>query len=161
MSKAKIEYHIEESSGSDQNGKHLLGPIPDDDDELSDRQEEAMRMDGQTEEGKKSGSSYNFEEGREKSAGEDTLMTPLQGFGMRKTTSPAQAGMTRNITAGGAGALTKDFVITLWNNLPYETNKVRNLGHELRDEFKSVSDGYNCYHILTDATGDDSNLYFS
>ena len=37
-----------------------------------------MRMDGQTEEEKKSSSSYNFEEGREKSAGEDTYMTPLQ-----------------------------------------------------------------------------------
>ena len=111
MSKAKIEYNMEDSSGSDQNGKHLLGPIPGDDDELSDRQEEAMRMDGQTEEKKKSSSSYNFDEGREKSAREDTFMTPLQGFGMGKTTSPAQVGMTHGITAGGAGAVTKEFVI--------------------------------------------------
>ena len=40
------------------------------------------------------------------------------------------------------------------------TNKVRLLGHELRDEFKSVSDGSNCYHILTDDKCDDSKLYF-
>ena len=40
------------------------------------------------------------------------------------------------------------------------TNKVLNLGHELRDEFKSVSDGSNCYHIVTDDKGDDSKLYF-
>ena len=48
-------------------------------------------------------------------------------------------------------------------NLPYETNKVRNLRSELHDEFKNVSDGYNGYHILTDDTcmGDDSKLYFS
>jgi hypothetical protein len=49
---------------------------------------------------------------------------------------------------------------TLWKYLPYETNKVRLLVHELRDEFKSVSDGYNCYHILTDDKGDDTKLYF-
>ena len=48
----------------------------------------------------------------------------------------------------------------MWKYLPYETNKVRLLGHELRDEFKSVSDGYNCYHILTDDKGDDTKLYF-
>ena len=45
------------------------------------------------------------------------------------------------------------------NNLPYDTNKVRNLRSELRDEFKSVFDGSNCYHILTDDKGDDSKLY--
>ena len=54
MSKAKIEYSKLESSGSDQNGKHLLGSIPGDDDELYDLQEEAMRRDGLTEEEKKS-----------------------------------------------------------------------------------------------------------
>ena len=111
ISKAKIQDSKIESSGSDQNGMHLLDSIPGDDDELYDRQEEAMRMDGQTEEEKKSSSSYNFEEGREKSAGEDKFMTPLQGFGMGKTTSPAQVGMTRSITAGGAGAVTKKIVI--------------------------------------------------
>ena len=110
MSKAKIENHMKESSGSDQNGMHLLGSIPGDDDELYDQQEEAMRRDGKTEEEKKSSSSHNFEEGREKSKGEDKFMTPLQGFGMGKTTSPAQDGMTRSID-GGAGAVTKDFVI--------------------------------------------------
>ena len=36
-------------------------------------------------------------------------MTPLQGFGMGKTTSPAHDGMTRSID--GAGAVTKDFVL--------------------------------------------------
>ena len=70
-----------------------------------------MRMDGKTEEEKKSSSSYNFEESLEKSLGEDTFMTSLQGFGMGKTTSPEQAGMTHGITAGGAGAVTKKFVI--------------------------------------------------
>ena len=70
-----------------------------------------MRMDGQTKEEGKSSSSYNFKEGREMSAGEDTFMTPLQGFGMGKTTSPAQVGMTHGVTAGGTGAVTKEFVI--------------------------------------------------
>jgi len=109
MSKAKIENHMKESSGSDQNGMHLLGSIPGDDDELYDQQEEAMRRDGKTEEEKKSSSSRNFEEGREKSKGEDKFMTPLQGFEMGKTTSPAHDGMNRSIE--GAGAVTKDFVI--------------------------------------------------
>ena len=40
--------------------------------------------------------------------------------------------------------------VTMWKYLWLVTNKVRLLGHELRDEFKSVSDGSNCYHILTD-----------
>ena len=48
----------------------------------------------------------------------------------------------------------------MWKYLWLVTNKVRLLGHELRDEFKSVSDGSNCYHILTDDKGDDSKLYF-
>ena len=109
MSKAKIENHMKESSGSDQNGMHLLGSIPGDDDELYDQQEEAMRRDGKTEEEKKSSSSRNFEEGREKSKGEDKFMTPLQGFEMGKTTSPAHDGMNRSIE--GAGAVTKDFVL--------------------------------------------------
>ena len=50
--------------------------------------------------------------------------------------------------------------LTVWNNLPYETNKVRNLGHELRDEFKSVFDRSNCYHMLADDIHDESKLYF-
>ena len=40
------------------------------------------------------------------------------------------------------------------------TNKVRNLGHELCDEFKSVLDRYNCYYMLTDDIHDESKLYF-
>ena len=55
MSKAKIEYSKVDSSGPDQNGKHLLGPIPGGDyDKLFDLEEEALRMDGLTEEEKKS-----------------------------------------------------------------------------------------------------------
>ena len=50
MSKAKNEYSKLESSGSDQNGKHLLGSsLGDEDDELYDLQEEAMLRDGLTE----------------------------------------------------------------------------------------------------------------
>jgi hypothetical protein len=48
---------------------------------------------------------------------------------------------------------------TMWKYLWLVTNKVRNLGHELLDEFKSVSDGSNCYHILTDDKGDCIVLY--
>ena len=67
MSKAKIEYSKLESSGSDQNGKHLLGSIlGDEDDELYDLQEEAMLRDGLTEVENKSIPSSNFKENRKK-----------------------------------------------------------------------------------------------
>ena len=48
----------------------------------------------------------------------------------------------------------------MWKYLWLVTNKVRSVRSELRDECKSVSDGSNCYHILTDDKGDDSKLYF-
>ena len=92
MSKAKIEYSKLESSGSDQNGKHLLGSIlGDEDDELYDLQEEAMRRDGLTEVEKKSIPSSNFKEDRKMIMGEHDFMTPLQGMGMGAATSPPQA----------------------------------------------------------------------
>jgi hypothetical protein len=55
MSKATMGYQAVDASGSHQNGKHLLGSIPGGDyDELFDLEEEAMRLDGLTEEEKKS-----------------------------------------------------------------------------------------------------------
>ena len=116
MSKAKIEYSKLESSGSDQNGMHLLGSsLGDEDDKLYDLQEEAMRRDGLTEVENKSIPSSNFKENRKKIMGELNFMTPMQGMGMGTATSPPQAGLLHGLSAGsvggGEGVVTKKFVI--------------------------------------------------
>ena len=113
MSKAKMGYQAVEASGSHQNGKHLLGPIPDGYyDELFDLEEEAMLRDGQV--GMAPGS---FTMNRENDTGEDEYLTPMQGVGIGATTNPGQFGLIQGLSAGSAGSAgggnagTKNFVI--------------------------------------------------
>ena len=89
-SRLKIGFKAVDAQGSHQNGKHLLGPIPGGEyNESYDLEEEAMRMDGQTEMENKSSAPSNFKMDRENITGEDENMTSLQGTGMGATTSPA------------------------------------------------------------------------
>ena len=111
--KSRYRYKTIDTTGSYQNGEHLLGPIPGGEyNESYDLEEEAMRMDGQTEMKNKSSAPSNIKMDREEITGKDENMTSLQGIGLGATTSPAQARLIQGFTAGGGEeAVTKKFVI--------------------------------------------------
>ena len=114
-SKVKMDIKPLDVPGSDQDGKHLLGPSPGNENEdVYDLEEEGMRRDVSTEELKKKKEDEDEGEILTEEPDSGGYVTPHQGIEVGVTTRPTPVGLDQGSTAGGGagGIMTKKFAIS-------------------------------------------------
>ena len=109
--KSRYRYKTIDTTGSYQNGQHLLGPIPgDEDDESYDSEEEAMRMDGSAEKLGSGNEDEMKDEARVEVSNPFEYETQEEGLAIGSITRPTSLCFT-GLSAGGEGAIIKKVLI--------------------------------------------------